>query len=827
MTLVSMIKKLLLTFLFLSLALSVIGAGFLVWGYHYITRDLPRLSGIEDYAPPAVSKVYANDETTLIAEFYQQRRYPVKIDDIPEMVKNAFLAAEDASFYKHPGIDLMGILRAFVRNLQEGAVTQGGSTITQQVVKNLLLTPEKKYERKIKEAILAYRLEQNFSKDEILEIYFNQIFFGAGAYGLKSAARTYYRKELSELTLAEAALLAGLPQAPSRYSPTHHLPRAQRRQRYVLNQMVRANFITEEEAKAAEKEKLTIFAASARNIFHAPYYASEVRRVFAEQFRDYNIDLDGLEVHTAVDINASRMAEKALSRGLREVDKRQGWRGPIGHIEGAATGEFISRYNINLQTVPESETVYPALITELSNQTATVDLGFYQGTLDLAEAAWARRMLDASERITRVQLGAVLKAGDVIEVSVDLKEVDNQADQNSEEALEAMETLQVAGLILDQTPELQGAIVLMDPHSGNVVAVQGGFSYQQSVFNRGTQALRQPGSAFKPLIYLAAIDNYHYTPATIVYDEPRTFRAGRDHWAPRNFDKKFLGPMTLRVALEKSRNVISADITSRIGVDAVIKYARKLGINSRMGRNLSLSLGSSEVTVMEITRAYGVFPARGVLFPSVFITKVIDRNGEVVFDYDRERLSRAERVVEDSSAFIMANMMKGVVESGTGHRVRALGRPAAGKTGTSNDLMDAWFVGFTPEWVAGVWIGHDDKKTIGDNETGGRVAAPIWLDLMSEFIKYQDAKNFEKLVQEAREEADRLGIEYWPPEPLEAMDFSPPDGVDPFWINRETGQLANAGGAGAIYEYFLKGTAPSVRPDEGESSSSYLESPYL
>ena len=364
---------------------------------------------------------------------------------------------------------------------------------------------------------------------------------------MKSAARTYYRKELSEITLAEAALLAGLPQAPSRYSsrysPTQHLPRAQRRQRYVLNQMVRAEFITVEQAQEAEKEELTIFPASSRNIFHAPYYASEVRRVFAEQFRDYNLDLDGLEVYTAVDINASRMAERALSRGLREIDKRQGWRGPIGHIEGADSAIFASQWAVN--STPESEAVYPALIKDISNQIATVDLGFHQGILDLSTAEWATRMLDSSEKISRVQLHNVLRAGDIIQVSLVFEkeaaetegETENEVDSPEDTSLES----HITGLVLDQTPRLQGAIVLIDPHSGNVAALQGGYNYQDSVFNRATQALRQPGSAFKPLLYLAAIDNYHYTPATIVYDEPRTFRAGPDHWAPRNFDKKFLG----------------------------------------------------------------------------------------------------------------------------------------------------------------------------------------------------------------------------------------------------------------------------------------------
>lgn len=382
-------------------------------------------------------------------------------------------------------------------------------------------------------------------------------------------------------------------------------------------------------------------------------------------------------------------------------------------------------------------------------------------------------------------------------------------------------------VILDQTPEVEGAITLLDPHSGKVLTAIGGYSYQRSVFNRATQSLRQPGSTFKPLIYLSAVDGFKYTPATIVYDQPRTFRVGDEFWTPANFDEQFMGPITLRVALEKSRNLVSVDIVSRIGIDAPIQYAKRLGISSKLGRNLSLSLGSSEVTLLELTRAYGVFAAKGVLFDSVFITNIKDRNGNILYDFEAEKLNRAQQVISPGSAFIMANMMKGVVDHGTGYRVKEIGRPVAGKTGTSNDQMDAWFIGYNPSWAAGVWVGFDLKQTIGDKETGGRAAAPIWLYLMSDFLKYQDDLAYKKLVEDSKAEADRLGIAYVAPEQLQPLDFSVPDGVDPLWIDKATGLLSDPAAPGAMLEYFIRGTEPAQSLSEAPDTSSYLESPDL
>jgi len=819
-----MLKKLFYFVIAVGLLLVIAAGLFLTWGYYYITRDLPRLSTIEDYKPPAVSTVFAGDGTP-IGEFYKERRYPIKLKDVPPMVRNAFIASEDASFYQHPGIDFWSILRAAYVNIERGEAKQGGSTITQQVVKNLLLSSEKKIQRKIKEAILAYQLEKRLSKDEIFEIYLNQIFFGNTAYGLKAAARSYFRKEVHELTLPEAALLAGLPKAPTRFSPILHAERAKRRQRYVLTQMVKAGFISRGEAEEALRQELRVYAAGAQNIFHAPFYVSEVRRLFQELWKDLNVDVDGLEIHTALDIVADEMAVRALRKGLREVDKRRGWRGPVGFIAGGDRQKFVEQYGAWPREALEEGVIYPALVIEvaMARGEAVVSLGDYTSVVNLKEASWARKRLDADERVFFMSPEQTLKVGDVIEVSLGTRAADGTSAKNG--AVESPNVQKI--LVLDQTPLIEGALVLLNPYSGEVLAAVGGYSYQRSQFNRVTQSLRQPGSAFKPVVYLAAVDGFKFTPATIVYDSPRTFRVGAQLWTPGNFDEKYLGPITLRVALEKSRNLVSADIVSRIGVDAVIQYARKLGIQSRLGPNLSIALGSSEVTLLELTRAYGVFAAKGVLFDSVFVTKIVDRQGSVIYDYENEKLSKARQVINENSAFIMANLMKGVVEHGTGYRVREIGRPVAGKTGTSNEEMDTWFIGFTPQWACGVWVGFDVKKKIGEKETGGRVAAPIFLYMMRDFLKYKDEQNYAKLVEEAKAEAERLGIEYVAPEPLEPLDFSVPDGVDPFWVDKESGRLVSEGIPGAILEYFIKGTEPSKPLEEEQTPESYLESPDL
>lgn len=781
-----MIRRIVFILFFIFLLSTAAGGAFLVWGYHYITRDLPQLSRIEDYRPAAVSEVYSANGV-LIAEFFKdERRYPVALGEVPLFVRNAFLAAEDASFYQHPGIDLISIARAFFKNVQTGSATQGGSTITQQVVKNLLLSTKKKLTRKIKEAILAYRIEQRLSKDDILQIYLNEIYFGNGAYGIKAAAKAYFRKELDELTLGDAALLAGLPKAPNNYSPLRNKQRALRRQRYVLNQMVREGFITAGEAANAKKEFSEVYRFEPRTLLAAPYYGREVRRIFEEKFPALDLDRDGLRVVTAVDLKAQELATEALREGLRAVDKRRGWRGPIGFIQNPSETDLQERLEELETGVPS---IQPAVVTAISGNEAEVTLlSGESGSLSFQASSWAKRRRSEEDRVYSEELHRSLRRGDVVEVRRGEGET----------------------LLLEQTPEVEGAVVLIDPTSGKVVSLVGGYDYQRSQFNRVTQSLRQPGSAFKPIVYLAAVDGFRHTAATLVHDVPRTFKVGDQYWTPGNYDESFLGAIPLRMALEKSRNLVSADIISRIGVEAVIRYARALGIESRLGRNLSLSLGSSEVTLLEMTRAYGVLANRGVLFPSLFVTRIQDRDGRLLYEGEDEQIEKAKQVVSPESAFVMAHMMKGVVERGTGWRVREIKRPVAGKTGTSNDLMDTWFIGYTPEWVCGVWVGFDVKKTIGKGETGGKVASPIWLDFMRPWLDHVDERRYEELASEVRAEAEALGIEYEAPEPIPPSDFLPPDRVEPYWVDRYTGNLSDPSNPNAVFEYFVEGTEPST-----------------
>ena len=818
-----MLKKFLLFCVCMVLLLVLVAAAGLTYAYHYFARDLPRFDSMADYRPYAASQVYAADGT-LVAEFYKERRYPVTLNEVPVFVRQAFLAAEDASFYNHPGIDPISIIRALVKNIQTGHSKQGGSTITQQVVKNLLLTREKSLERKVKEAILAYRIEHKLSKDQILEIYLNQISFGHNAYGIKAAARVYFHKELDQLTLAEAAMLGGLPQAPTRYSPIRNLSAAKRRQKYVLEQMLHAKFLPSKAlVDEACSQELKVYPPGQARVQTAPYYSDAVFEMFQQQWPEYNIKTDGLQIYTPLDLEAYTTAGRALRRGLREVDKRRGWRGVLEYLADDREQRFREKYGMRLPATLQPSEVYPALVLAVSPQgPMKVSLGAFTAAVDLRKAAWARKKIDAQDRSTYVKPEALIRPGDVVEVSFseqDLKKLAAAAPGAPAAGIEAA---------FDQTPEIQGALIALDPNSGKVVTVIGGYQYVlgRDVFNRAVQAHRQPGSAFKPIVYLTAIDGFKYTPATIVQDIPRTFKVGDQFWTPGNYENDYLGAITLRTALQRSRNLVSADITYRIGVDAVIQNAKKMGIESRIGRNLSISLGSSEVTPLELTRAYGVFAAKGLLFPSVFVTRILDRDGKPLYDYEEEKLLRAHQAIDPNSAFIMAHMMKGVIENGTGYRAKAIGRPAAGKTGTTNDLMDAWFIAYTPDWVCGVWTGFDAKRKIGTGETGGRVSAPIWLEFMSQFLNKKDREAYEQLVLEAKAEAEQLGLEYSPPEPLKPRDFDVPSGVDPYWVNKDTGRMTTQSDPAAILEYFKKDTAPQ-QAEEQESEAEYWNSAEL
>lgn len=821
-----MLKKVLLILFFLLLLVTLSAGVAALWAYNYVTRDLPDFNNVEEYLPPAVTKILSSDGT-VVGEFFEERRYPVKLRDVPLMVRNCFLAAEDASFYKHQGIDPVSILRAIVKNIEKGSASQGGSTITQQVVKNMLLSPEKKFIRKAKEAILSYRIEKRLSKDDILEIYLNQIFFGNNSYGIQAASRAYFHKDVGQLTLAEAAMLAGLPKAPSRYSPLANFNRAKRRQQYVLEQMVQAGFVSQAEAAAAGREEVKVHAASPRNIFHAPYYVSEVRRILGERWKDLDIDRGGYVVHTALDLDADRFAAQAVRKALREVDKRRGWRGARSVIPRADRQAFVKEYGAVSPEQLRADELYPALVTDIdpARKAVSVFLGKASGTVDLRQATWAKKFIDKFDSVSWIVPESNIRIGDIIEVSLAPAPAQPKSTKKKDAAL-SQPSLALDQFQLDQTPEVEGAAVLLDPYSGKVLTTIGGYSYQRSVFNRATQSWRQPGSTFKPIVYFTALDQFNFTPGTIVHDEPRTFKVGEELWTPGNFDGKFMGAISLQVALEHSRNLVSAEIVSRIGVDPIIQTARKLGITSKIGRNISIALGSAEVTLLELSRAYGVFAAKGVLLPSTFVTKIEDRFGNVLYDFDQERLNLAQQAIDPASAFIMAHMMEGVVQRGTGYLLKQLNRPVAGKTGTSNDQMDAWFIGYTPEWTCGVWVGFDLKKEIGEKETGGRAAAPIFLNLMREFLTKQDQKSHERLIHESKADAERLGIEYSPPERPEPAAFTPPDGVEPFWMNLNSGLMSEQGAPGAVLEYFRKGTQPG-HTQEVEDSNSYLDSPDL
>lgn len=753
--------------------------------YHRYTRDLPQIENLKDYQPKAVTSIYANDGT-VIAEAYDEpcRRYPVNIKDIPLVIRHAFLAAEDADFYNHPGIDFVSILRAAYKNVVHGKVRQGASTITQQTVKSLLLTREKSIERKVKEAILSYRLERYLSKDEIFSIYLNEIFLGSAACGVKAAAKMHFHKKLEDITIAEAAFLAALPQRPSELTSPKNRTAALMRQRYVIEQMLKKKMITQAEFDEAERYKLKIYHYDEQTIFAAPYYSSNIINTvlpsILQKIDRYSSagNPGGFQVYTSVDLKATDMATRALQKGLREVDKRQGWRGPL-IIDGTTKNEVEVKVLSENDVKPDQ--IYKAKVTKIGPESGmfTVQVGALEGVLNIKSATWAKRFVKNSE-VRGVEPGSLIKLGDLIEVSLDEpKENDKQTKKNNS----------LFSFKLDQTPELESAFMLADAFSGEVKAMIGGYDFQRSKFNRVTSALRQPGSSFKPFVYASAIESLNYTPVTIVPDSPISLIAGNGElWTPGNFDGKYLGPITLRTALQRSRNVVSVYLIQKLGLERVIEMARRFGITTDLQPNLSIALGSSEVYMFELVRAYGAFATGGLLADPLFIKEIKDRHGKTIY----QQLPHARRVMKEDDAFIMANMMKGVVERGTATILKSLEKPMAGKTGTTNDQMDAWFIGYTPEWVGGVWSGYDLKRTIGKMETGGKVSAPIMLYFMQEFL------------------ANTL-----------PLDFIVPDNVVPVPIDLESGHVVSANNPGAFIEYFKSGTEPKpyTEPSHEENVS--------
>lgn len=740
--------------------------------YLYLNRNLPKISSLKDYRPSIITSVYSDDNRK-IAEFFQERRVVLPLTEVPDMLKKAFVAAEDSRFYTHKGIDILSIFRAFYKNVEAGAIVQGGSTITQQVTKSFFLSPEKSYTRKMKEAILAYRIDNKFSKDEILFLYLNQIYLGHGAYGVQAASENYYGKSANELNLAECAMLAGLPQAPSKYSPFSYPERAKQRQIYVLNRMVEEGFITNIQATEAINQTLDIKPRRNLYIEEVPVYTEHIRRYISNKYGDDVLYREGIKIYSAVNIEMQKMARDEIKKGLYALDKRQGYRGPIKHLRREEFESFSTERQLELEKAPlEEGRIVTGVVIEIDdkNNTVIVRMGKALGVIRIDDMRWARKpdpeVAYYEARIN--QVGKVLKTGDVIQVRVKGKifETDRW------------------WLALEQEPKAQAALLCIESETGNVKVMMGGKDFRESQFNRAVQSRRQPGSAFKPIIYAAALDK-GYTPATTIIDSPIVY-TDTEHdftWKPRNYKETFYGPTLFRDALAKSRNVVTIKILKDIGIDYAIDYARKLGITSNLNRDLSIALGSSGVSLFELVGAYSVFNNLGYFVEPVFITKILDREGNLIEEANPVR----KKVIEQSTAYIMTSLLESVVKHGTGRRVAALNRPVAGKTGTTNNLHDAWFVGYTPRYITGTWVGFDEESSLGKGETGSRAASPIWLGFMQRLL------------------ADK---------PVRV--FQVPEGVVFSKIDAETGLLPIPESNKTIFECFKEGTVPveyTKKPD--------------
>jgi penicillin-binding protein 1A len=754
--------------------------------YTTINAELPTDLGFAlDYRPNRASIVYSSDKQ-IIGHFFLQRRFVVPLDRIPEHVRNAFIAAEDTRFWVHRGFDPMGIVRAAYANWTGGSIKQGASTITQQVMRMLMLSPEKSYHRKAKELILAWRVERELSKRDILRIYLNHVYLGSGAYGVEAAAQVYFGKNVEHLTVAEATMLAGLPQSPSRYSPRNNFAAARSRQRYVLNQMVKVGMLSRAEADAAFAEALGLVATDQPiNAAAAPYFVEHIRRWATERYGHRSVFFGGLRIHTTLDAGMQHAAETAVRAGLEALDAHLGFRGTIGHLEGDELAAFV-------------EGPPRPFVTDLDQGAISgagellVDVPYVGAVIEVQRRGWRNKVvvdvgpnqlpLRKDDRLSvlrwRGERGAQLRVGDLIPVKLT-----RRPDASGE-----------AELALAQKPDVQGGLVAIDPATGRVEALVGGYDYTTSQFNRATQARRQAGSAIKPFIYAAALDR-GFTHLSIVPDSPVKVKTAAGVWSPKNFKPEYLGPITLRTALAKSINTVSVRLVLAIGVDAVVETMRALGIRSKFPRHVSIALGTPDMTLLEMTSAYATFPSGGRKVVPRFIDYVTTDDSIVLEDHRNRQLT--DQAISPQLAYLVADLMKGVVQRGTGRRAQEIGRPAAGKTGTSTGFRDAWFIGYTADLIAGVWVGRDDFTPIGHNATGGTVSLPIWV----QFMKAAHP-------------------------PVPARDFTPPPDILFVRANEETGAPMPPGSPSAKLIPFARSTVPerfmsSVHPSGFRGSDAF------
>jgi len=775
----------------------VAAAAGLLW---HFSKDLPDYSQLQDYEPPVMTRVHAADGS-LVAEYARERRLYIPIQAVPKLVINAFLAAEDKNFYEHGGLDFFGIARAgmiYLQNYGSSRRPQGASTITQQVAKNFLLSNELSMARKVKEALLALKIERTYSKEKILELYLNEIYLGLGAYGIAAASLVYFDKAVNELTVPEAAYLASLPKAPNNYHPFRQRERAIERRNWVIDRMGEAGFVNTADAEKAKRSPLGVTTkATSGHIFAAEYFAEEVRRELYERYGEKKLYESGLSVRTSLDTKLQLLARKTFTEGLVRYDEAQGWRGPVTKIDIAGD------WGVKLAEVKALADAAPwrlAVVLEVSDQSARIGLqpgrepgGFVSkgrtvGILPLDGMKWAKTSGRAVGKVSQV-----VSPGDV--VYVEPAKTDGQ-------------------FILHQVPEISGAMVVEDPWTGRVLAMVGGFSFDQSQFNRASQALRQPGSSFKPFVYAAALDN-GYTPSTIVLDAPVEIDQGPGVgvWRPENYEGKFYGPATLRFGLEHSRNVMTVRLAQDIGMPLIAEYAKRFGVYDDLPPYLSFALGAGETTLLRMTTAYAMFDNGGRRIKSTLVDRIQDRYGHTVYKHDEREcvgcagkkwenqpepslVDRRQQVLDPMTAYQITSMMEGVVQRGTATVVREVGKPVAGKTGTTNDEKDAWFIGFTPDIVVGVYLGYDKPRHLGRGATGGHLSAPI----VKEFLKVALADK-------------------------PAAPFRVPPGIRLVRVDLKSGTRAGPGTERAILEAFKPGTAPpdnySVVGDGAEGGRSW------
>jgi len=760
--------------------IGAVAAGYFYWKY---SQDLPDHAQLANYEPAVMTRVHAVDGS-LLAEYARERRLYLPIQAIPKLVVAAFLSAEDKNFYKHSGIDPEGIARAVLANVRSGGKReQGASTITQQVAKNFLLTNERTYERKIREALIAFRMEAAFSKDRILELYLNDIFLGTlspgrNLHGIAAASLDYFGKSVHELSIAEVAYLAALPKAPNNYHPFRQRQAAIERRNWVIDRMVENGYISRDAAEQAKKEPLNVTPRHVSpNSIASGFFAEEVRRDIAERYGEQKLYEGGLSVRTTLDPKMQAMARKALVDGLVRYDEARGWRGAQQKLDLAGR-----EWGLALADVPALGDIHPwrlAVVLEVAGGQARIGL---QPRRDPSGQVVRERETGilSSEGVkwTRKSVAQALSAGDVVYV----------------DPLEG----KPGQFRLRQVPEISGAIVAMDPYTGRVHAMVGGFSFDQSEFNRATQALRQPGSSFKPFVYATALDN-GYTPSSVVLDGPVSIDMGPGvgFWTPSNYDGKSAGPRTLRYGIEHSKNLMTVRLAQDVGMPLIAEYSRRFGIYDDMLPVLSMSLGAGETTVMRMTAAYAMIANGGRRIKPTLIDRIQDRTGRTIYRHDERQcvscnadqwkqqdepklVDKREQVLDPLTAYQVTSMLEGVIQRGTGQVIKAVGKPLAGKTGTTNDAKDVWFVGFSPDLAVGVYLGFDKPQSLGNSATAGQYAAPVFRDFMQMALKDKPA-----------------------------TPFRVPPGIKLIRISASTGMRAGTGeAAGVILEAFKPGTAP-------------------